>query len=275
MKPTQALIKSLFDYDPEVGIFYWKVPPTRRIKTGRIAGTLNQNYVMIGINRKQYRAHHLAWLWVYGVFPVLCLDHINRVTSDNRISNLREATPHQNSTNSTPYASKKGIAWVKKTKNWRAHSFFSGHRIELGVYKSFEEAEAVLNKFLADHPNDFFAGDNKPPPGELNPLSVKDGIISLRVPRALYTEIKEAAKLKGVSINKHALSLIAPAPAPAPAKVRTTEQVAPQPTRLFSTRLPEDLILRLKQEALSNQESVQELVTRTVTQYLTLTGSPQ
>lgn len=41
----------------------------------------------------------MAWAFTSGDWPALHIDHINGVKSDNRIANLREATPTQNNAN--------------------------------------------------------------------------------------------------------------------------------------------------------------------------------
>lgn len=56
-------------------------------------GSLNRDgYLMLKIKGKKYLAHRLAWFLCYGYFPKSELDHINRIRTDNRIENLREAT---------------------------------------------------------------------------------------------------------------------------------------------------------------------------------------
>jgi len=49
-------------------------------------------YIIIKINRKDYQAHRLAWLYEYGNFPKQTIDHINRIKTDNRICNLRDVS---------------------------------------------------------------------------------------------------------------------------------------------------------------------------------------
>ena len=91
----QEELKQILDYDPDTGLFRWKIKPRSQTDLGDIAGTLCQGYIRITINKKNYYAHRLAWLYMTGQWPVNTVDHINRIRNDNRISNLREATDQE------------------------------------------------------------------------------------------------------------------------------------------------------------------------------------
>jgi hypothetical protein len=51
---------------------------------------------MLGFEGKQYMAHRIIWALHHGREPEGFIDHINGKPWDNRIENLREATPAQN-----------------------------------------------------------------------------------------------------------------------------------------------------------------------------------
>jgi hypothetical protein len=73
------------------------VAKARRIKAGDVAGTLHPTgYIHIRVDGKNYQEHRLAWLYVHGKFPDNCIDHINGIKDDNRISNLRDVTTQEN-----------------------------------------------------------------------------------------------------------------------------------------------------------------------------------
>ena len=80
---TQNRLKEIFTYDKSTGIFF-------RVKGTRKVGYVNtKGYIRISVDGKGYFAHHLAWLYVYGIFPETTIDHINHVRTDNSIDNLR------------------------------------------------------------------------------------------------------------------------------------------------------------------------------------------
>ena len=89
-KLTAERLRERLHYDAETGVF------TRRFgsghaRAGDMAGTVHRTgYVRISIDGGKYTAHHLAWLYVHGVWPSDQIEHINRKRSDNRIANLRE-----------------------------------------------------------------------------------------------------------------------------------------------------------------------------------------
>jgi hypothetical protein len=158
---TQEKLKELLDYDPETGIFRWKFKPSKQypFKIGDIAGTLNSNgYIRIQVLGSRYKAHRLAWLYVYGYFPSNMIDHINRNPNDNRISNLREATSSQNQMNTikrvTNTSGYKGVCWDKREKKWRAQTRANNKVVTVGYFKNIEDASiAYQNASIKYHGN--------------------------------------------------------------------------------------------------------------------------
>lgn len=97
---TQSRLKEVIDYSPDTGEFTWKISPANNTKAGSIAGGIDdQGYRRIRVDGRRYKAHRLAWLYVFGAWPEHEIDHINLDRSDNRISNLREATMAENMRN--------------------------------------------------------------------------------------------------------------------------------------------------------------------------------
>lgn|SRR5574337_13974 len=126
-------------YDPESGEIIW-------IKWNRVAGTKHHDgYIQIRYKNKLYGAHRIAWFLYYGKWPTL-IDHINGDRSDNRISNLREATKRQNAQNSIQSKPYKGVTWAKTSNKWRARIVIDGTELHLGVFETIEEAhQAYVN----------------------------------------------------------------------------------------------------------------------------------
>jgi hypothetical protein len=142
---TQTLLKEKLNYDPITGIFTWKQGKYKNKPAGTIAGKLpDQGYVRINIDKKEYKAHRLAWLYMYGVFPPKHLDHINRNREDNSIANLRIADDSINSKNKTIYKNNStGFHGVTAHgSRWRARINVKGKKIHLGIFDTAEEAAA-------------------------------------------------------------------------------------------------------------------------------------
>ena len=143
---THEQLKSFLHYDPEMGIFVWMAPNSRRVHVGYEAGCLRKvdGYIQIMINRRLYLAHRLAWLYVHGLWPKDQIDHINGVKDDNRIANLREATRSQNMYNQGKRTDNssgvKGISWHKPAKKWLVQIRFNGKNKYLGLFTDKHEA---------------------------------------------------------------------------------------------------------------------------------------
>ncbi len=155
---TQQELKELLNYDPETGIFTWNINRPKCSK-GKVAGTFHVNgYTHIQLNRKIYKAHRLAWLYVNGYLPKY-IDHINCDRSDNRICNLRKANIYQNNHNAKLSKNNtsgiKGISWHKKAKKWCAVIEAYNKKIYLGLFKDLEFAELVIKEARSKYHGDF------------------------------------------------------------------------------------------------------------------------
>ncbi len=150
---TAARLRELLHYDPGTGVFTWlaKSHHRSRVQIGGVAGGLGAGgYWQIGIDMVLHKAHRLAWLHHYGEWPDGGLDHINRVTTDNRIANLRIASQSQNRQNTlTRRDSKsgiKGVYWHKKTGKWCAAIGNLGKIHHIGLYDNIDcAAQAYAN----------------------------------------------------------------------------------------------------------------------------------
>lgn len=157
---TQSYLKEILNYDPETGLFTWKVEKDRNISGADIAGYLDKSdgYFRIRIGKRHYKAHRLAWLYIHGRWPSEQIDHINRNRSDNRLCNLRECTHAQNQQNrsSVKKSSSKylGVSWDNLRSKWRAQIQINGKNKNLGAFDTEAEAneaylaaKAELHKF--------------------------------------------------------------------------------------------------------------------------------
>lgn len=142
---TVNYLREILHYDGASGSFTWKVSPCNSVPCGSLAGSPTKDgYVKICIDRRFYRAHRLAWFYVYGVWPTCDLDHKDTVRSNNSINNLREATDSQNGANARrPINNKsgyKGVCFNKKFGLWQAYIMRDGRQRTLGYYNAPEKA---------------------------------------------------------------------------------------------------------------------------------------
>lgn len=142
---TQKRLKKLLKYDPDTGEFRWRIRRSNRAPKGSVAGCLDRyGYVVIRLDTTLYKAHRLAWLYCYGVWPAKNLDHINQTPGDNRIANLREADQHENNQNrrlqrnSTSGAT--GVSLHKASQRWHARIHTREGCRSLGYYDTKEQA---------------------------------------------------------------------------------------------------------------------------------------
>lgn len=153
---TQLRIKELFSYSPETGLFTRLVSTNRQAKAGTVAGTPDgAGYLRVSIDHKRYRAHRLAWLFVYGTFPSYEIDHINRVRGDNRIANLRAVDKSENQQNTSistrNTSGAKGVFWSAGAANWQAQICIKGHKIHLGCFACLADAKAAYLVAATQH----------------------------------------------------------------------------------------------------------------------------
>ena len=153
---TQEEVKELLDYNPDTGVFTWKVSRGGQ-EAGSVAGRINlKGYRIIGISGKDYRAHRLAYLYMTGNWPKQQIDHKNGNRSDNRIDNLRDVSCRDNQNNCHTHRSGRlvGATWHKSNKKWQAQIVINGKHIGLGYFHTEQEAhEAYLTAkslFISD-----------------------------------------------------------------------------------------------------------------------------
>jgi hypothetical protein len=140
MELTQAQLKHLYFYEPETGAFVHK-------ETNKIQWQVDERgYVRIRINKKRYRAHRLAFLYMTGQMPKN-IDHINGKGADNRWVNLRECTQAQNCRNrKVSIDTKSGIKnviWHEESKRWKVVICCNGKQYDYGFFYDLDIAELV------------------------------------------------------------------------------------------------------------------------------------
>jgi HNH endonuclease/AP2 domain len=148
---TQARLRQLLTYDPQTGLFTWKIRRRGpRGKAGEIAGMLSvRGYIVIKADGIRYRAHRLVWLYMTGKWPNGDLDHRNGARDDNRWSNLRSASRSQNLANSriskNNTSGYKGVSFNSINRRWRA-SIKCNKAYHLGYFDTAEAAHRAYVK---------------------------------------------------------------------------------------------------------------------------------
>lgn len=155
---TQAELQSQLNYDHETGIFTW-IKAKKGTFANSIAGSKRPDgYIIIGINQNDYRAHRLAWLYVYGYLPKY-IDHINHIKDDNKISNLRPATKQQNAFNTklnvNSTSKVRNVTFNKSKNKWKSYIKINGKQIHLKYTDDFFEACCSSISAINKHHKEF------------------------------------------------------------------------------------------------------------------------
>lgn len=135
-------LEEMFEYSD--GCIYWK-QSRGKAKAGKRAGCLHtkDGYRYVQYNKKLYSEHRIIWELLNGEIPEgLCIDHINRDRSDNRIENLRLVTISENGFN----RGAKGYHWNSSEKKWKAAIRLNGVTTHLGYFSSEDDARQAYLK---------------------------------------------------------------------------------------------------------------------------------
>lgn len=154
--PSQERLKELLSYCPETGVFTWIEARGPR-KAGAEAGKFDsRGYRSIKVDGGNYRACRLAWMYMHGVNPTGCIDHINHIKSDDRICNLRDVDLFGNMQNYTkPNANNvAGLLGVSTSRSkFSSEIRVRNARIHLGTFNTAQQAhEAYVNAKRKYHP---------------------------------------------------------------------------------------------------------------------------
>lgn len=152
--PSIDTLRRMLIYDDSTGQLFWRESNLhpQRIRTrlvGRPAGGMgSKGYLSVCIHGKQLRVHRVVWAFIYGTWPPTGIDHKNGNTADNRVENLRLASPSQNGMNAQKKSSArtstlKGVAWNKRKKKFEGRITFEGRRYFLGLFDAEADCHAA------------------------------------------------------------------------------------------------------------------------------------
>ena len=147
---TQERLKELLEYSPETGLFFWLQDRGGK-RAGDIAGCKKRTYIVISVDDRVYRAHHLAWFYMTGDWPKPFVDHRDLNKHNNIWTNLRLATKSQNQANigliKSNASGLKGVSRYRAGepygKPWQASIGVNGKSKHLGHFATKEEAHAA------------------------------------------------------------------------------------------------------------------------------------
>ena len=153
---TAELVRGFFDYDPETGFLIRRFSMPKAPAGTHSTCKDRHGYLVVTINRRNYRQHRVAWLHYYGDHPNDCIDHINGIRDDNRICNLRDVNRSQNKQNQkvakTNKIGLKGVRLnnqLKHKKSYIAEIAVNGEQFYLGAYPTPELAHEAYCKAAA------------------------------------------------------------------------------------------------------------------------------
>jgi hypothetical protein len=158
---TQQELKTHVIYDELTGIFTRLISHNKYHKAGRLCKIdKKKKYQIICLSQIYYKAHRLAWLYVYGYMPLKTIDHINGNPYDNRLLNLRLCTLSENQQNSkirvdntTGY---KGVGFSKSLNKYTVRCRANGKRHNLGYFDTAEKASEAYKEFAIFHHGKFY-----------------------------------------------------------------------------------------------------------------------
>lgn len=156
-------LETIISYDPESGVFTWKIDKGNRAKAGSRAGaTANNGYCRIKIDGHLYQAHRLAWIFINNTAPPKEIDHINGDKLDNRAVNLRSATRGGNCQNTRirkdNLSGARGVSWNSRTGKWRARCSVEKREHLIGSFNTKDEAARAYEAFARDAFGEFYRG---------------------------------------------------------------------------------------------------------------------
>ena len=146
---TQERLKELLHYDPETGLFTWRVSRRGHVRTGNIAGCKSgpNGYRVLKVDGVVYLEHRLAWFYMTGEFPASDIDHFDGDKVNNRFGNLRLVSRKQNLENQKLHRDNgtgyRGVTLDKRTGRYVARIIHYGRGFHIGVYDTALEAAAA------------------------------------------------------------------------------------------------------------------------------------
>jgi len=145
---TQDRLRELLHYDPDTGVFTWRVFRCGRAMPGAVAGRVSGAYWCINIDGATFKASRLAWLYMTGSMPENIVDHRDTDKLNNRWKNLRDIPQARNLQNQRKAQADNllgvlGVTHHPKNNKFQARITLDKKTRSLGYFKTAEEAHAA------------------------------------------------------------------------------------------------------------------------------------
>ncbi len=102
---TATLANKYLRYSKYTGYLYRKYKYHNNVvkdkRACRPCNNQTQQHLDVTLCGRNYPAHRIIWLMVYGKFPERHIDHINHIETDNTLINLREVSQYENNRNNS------------------------------------------------------------------------------------------------------------------------------------------------------------------------------
>jgi hypothetical protein len=154
-KYAYEMLQTVLNYDPTTGLLTWKQRDMSLFSGPKPLQTCNSwnkkfagkeaficksngGYLTSTVFNKRLMAHRVAWCIFHekDIEDGMQIDHVNGVTSDNRICNLRVCTQAENQRNvEAKRNTLRGAHFCKSSGKWQ-----TAIRLHLGTFNTAEEA---------------------------------------------------------------------------------------------------------------------------------------
>lgn len=149
---THGRLTEMLDFDPETGLFTWKVARSNRVKVGSRAGVLHRpsGGRYISIDGEKFMAHRLAFFFVNQRWPNTDVRPLDGDYDNCALANLREVSrvelAHQRETVATNTSGYAGVSRAKFGR-WQSKITWNYQQISLGSnFETAEEASEIYEE---------------------------------------------------------------------------------------------------------------------------------
>ena len=157
--PSVEYLRACFDLDEDAGVLIWRVRPRDHFRTqrgwrafnsqqaGKRCGvTTSGGYKIVMVAKRLFKVHRIIFAIYYGRLPGFDVDHKDGDPTNNRPSNLREATATQNQLNKAAWkrvaSGVKGV-YPKDGRYCAKIRKPGGESVWLGMFDSVDAAKAA------------------------------------------------------------------------------------------------------------------------------------